>query len=338
MWAVPASGAVVRSVDRGRSYRGSFEIAGPAGALRVRNHVDVEDYLAGMAEVPGNWPAAAVQAQAIAARTYALRAMAAGGELCDTDSCQVYVGTAGESAGQVAAVDATRGLVVTYGGRLAATYYSASAGGFTATVAEGFGSPTDVPYLQAHPISTVHPDDWAVDIALRDIARRLGYRGALHGVHIDQVGPSGRPLQMTLDGDAGPMRVDPQEFRRRLGLRSTLFTVVAAEADTAPPPPPETVDPGVVGAAPDDVQTVRSEAPRLDVAPAPARTWMIATPTDDRRGNVPIGPVAAAAGLVILAWVSVARWALAAGTITIPSMSRLPRRAATMARWTNRSP
>ncbi len=336
VWAVPAGGSVVRSVDRGRSYRGSFEVAGPAGALRVRNHVDIEDYLKGMAEVPGDWPAAAVQAQAIAARTYALRAMAAGGELCDTDSCQVYAGTARESAGQVAAVDATRGVVVTYGGRLAATYYSASAGGFTATVAEGFGTPADVPYLQAHPTPTVHPDDWSLDIALTDIAQRLGYRGGLREVRIDQVGPSGRPLQMTLDGDSGPMRVDPQEFRRRLGLRSTLFTVIAAQADTAPPPPPETPDPGVVGANPDGVLAARQEASRPDVVTAPARTWMIATPAADPLRSRPVAPVAAAAGLVAVAWIAVARWALASGTITATSLSLRSLRAATMARWTNR--
>ncbi len=336
LWAVPAGGSVVRSVNRGRSYRGSFEVAGPAGALRVRNHVDVEDYLKGMAEVPGNWPAAAVQAQAIAARTYALRAMAAGGELCDTDSCQVYAGTARESAGQVAAVDATRGVVVTYGGRLAATYYSASAGGFTATVAEGFGSPFDVPYLQAHPTPTVHPDDWSLDIALTDIARRLGYRGGLRAVRIDQMGPSGRPLQMTLDGDAGPMRVDPQVFRRRLGLRSTLFTIIAAQAETAPPPPPDTPDPGVVGSTPDAVQAVRQEAPRPDVVAAPARTWMIATPAPNRESPHPLAPVAAATGLVALAWVAVARWAMASGTITARSLSLRSLRAATMARWTTR--
>ena len=336
VWAVPASGSVVTSVDRGRSYRGSFEIDGPAGALQVRNHVDIEDYLKGMAEVPGDWPAAAVQAQAIAARTYALRAMAAGGELCDTDACQVYVGTARESAGQVAAVDATRGVVVTYGGRLAATYYSASAGGVTATVAEGFGTPYDLPYLQAHPTPTVHPDVWTLDIALTDVARRLGYRGALREVRIDRVGPSGRPLQMTLDGDAGPMRVDPQEFRRRLGLRSTLFTIAAAQADNAPPPPPDTVDPGVVGAGPDAVQTVRPEAARPDIAAVPARTWMVAAPPPDPSRPAPVGAVAAAAGLAAVAWVAVTRWALATGAITIGRKSLASLRAATMARWMNR--
>ena len=249
VWAVPAGGSLLQSVDRNRTYRGLFEVTGPPGGVRVRNHLDIEDYLKGMAEVPGTWPAAAVQAQAIAARTYALRAMAASGELCDSESCQVYVGTAHESRGQVAAVDATRGVVVTYGGALASTFYSASGGGFAANVAEGFGSRYDVPYLPAHPYETARPDIWSVDIALTDVARRLGYRGALQAVSIDETGPSGRPLRMTLHGDAGAVGVDPQDFRRRLGLRSTLFTVRTASTEVAPPPPPATPDPGVVGDA-----------------------------------------------------------------------------------------
>ncbi len=313
-------------------------MAGPAGGLDVRNHVDVEDYLKGMAEVPGTWPAAAVQAQAIAARTYALRAMAAGGTLCDTDACQVYAGTARESAGQVAAVDATRGLVVTYGGRLAATFYSASAGGFTATAPEGFGSDAEVPYLTAHPYATVHPEPWAVDIALTDVARRLGYPGLLHSVEVDQVGPSGRPLHITLDGDAGPRAVDPQVFRRRLGLRSTLFSVVAATSEVAPPPPPEEVDAGVVGAGDDptatdqDVFRVRASAP-----PGPPSMLIPTAPAAPTRPT-PFVVAAAAVGLLAVAWTLAGRWAVATGSATAWRVFPHRLRAATMTRWTNRSP
>lgn len=247
VWAMPANG-LVESIDRGRTYRGVFELTGPPGAMRVRNHLDVEDYLKGMAEVPSTWPQAAVEAQAVAARTYALRAMAASGELCDTESCQVYVGIAHEKAGQIQAVNATRGVVVTYGGALAATFYSASGGGFAANVQEGFGADYDVPYLPAHPYPTANPDEWALDIALTDVANRLGYPGAVTGVRVDQVGPSGRPIQMTIEGDAGDVPVDPQDFRRRLGLRSTLFDIETTSSSDAPPPPPPPDDPGVVGA------------------------------------------------------------------------------------------
>lgn len=247
VWAIPADGGTLHAVGRGRTYRGLFEFTGAPGGARLRNHVDVEQYVKGMAEVPGSWPAAAVQAQAIAARTFALRAMAAGGEICDTESCQVYTGIAGESAGQSAAVDATAGTVVLHGGGYAATFYSASGGGVSATVAEGFGGTGDIPYLQAKEYPTANPKPYSLDIALTDVAGRLGYAGTIEDIRVDQVGPSGRAMQMTVTGDAGDMAVDPQDFRRRLGLRSTLFSVTTSEAEDPPPPPEAGDDPGVVG-------------------------------------------------------------------------------------------
>lgn len=241
VWAIPSDGGLVRSEGRDRTYRGLFEVVAGEG-VRVRNHVDVEDYLKGMAEVPSAWPAAAIQAQTVAARTYALRAVAARGELCDSEACQVYVGVSRETPSQRAAVDATAGQVVTYEGALAATFYSASAGGFTANVAEGFGSDHDVPYLTAHPYPTDHPDPWEIDIALSDVADRLDYDGTLTSVRITSIGPSKRATGMELVGSAGRVDVDPQTFRRRLGLRSTLFEVETTTSETAPAPPPSPLE------------------------------------------------------------------------------------------------
>lgn len=246
VWGVSAGGTVIEAVDRGRNYRGVMEVVGAPGAVKLRNHIDVEHYLLGLAEVPGTWPANAVQAQTIAARTFALRAMAAAGELCDSESCQVYAGAGRESAGQHAAVEATRGVVVVADGRLASTFYSASGGGVSATVAEGFGANYDIPYLQAKQYPTENPKLWERDVALTDVAARLGYPGAVTVVRVDRTGPSGRPTAMTVDGDAGPVEVDPNVFRRRLGLQSNFFTVTMTTLDEAPPPPPD-ADPGVVG-------------------------------------------------------------------------------------------
>lgn len=312
VWAVPADGGTVRAIDRGRTYRGLLEITGGPGALRVRNHVDVEDYLRGMAEVPGTWPAAAVQAQTVAARTYALRAMAGGGEICDSESCQVYVGVARESAGQDAAVAATGGWVVTHGGGLAATFYSASAGGHSATVQEGFGTEHDIPYLQARPEPTDDTRPWELEVSLADVASRLGYPGTVHDVRVDATGPSGRPLAMTLEGDAGDRPVDPQTFRRRLGLRSTFFTAETSTAGVAPPPPPPPVE--------QDQLVSATEAAGASVATGtrpPRGAVELAAP----RSLPPAGPAAAAR----------------AGRAAVISLAALVVLAATMARWKSRS-
>ncbi len=301
LWAMPALGGTVRSVDRDRTYRGVFEFVGAPGAARLRNHVGIEDYVAGMAEVPGSWPAAAVQAQAIAARTYALRTMAASGEICDTESCQVYKGIAYESAGQRAAVQATAGKVVLHGGSYAATFYSASGGGHSATPAEGFGSSAQIPYLQAREYPTSNPKEWSVDVALTDVAARLGYPGTLTDVRVDETGPSGRALGMTLVGDAGEQAVDPQDFRRRLGLQSTLFTVRTSTSEEPPPPPPEPgEDRGVVGAAatPVDPATSGPRVSRVATATPTAATAF----TPPSTPGPPLLLVLAALGLLVTTW------------------------------------
>ena len=109
LWAVPRGDATVALPGSGRSYRGrdpGRRRAAPA--LQVVNEVDVEQYLRGLGEVPASWPAAALQAQAIAARTFAIRAAAAGKTLCDTQQCQVYIGAGNEHPSPDAAAVATR--------------------------------------------------------------------------------------------------------------------------------------------------------------------------------------------------------------------------------------
>src|SRR5204863_2348202 len=122
-------------------YRGFLEATAGGGPLRLVNQLDVETYLKGMGEVPGNWPLEAIASQAVVTRTYALRAMSSSGELCDYDLCQVYIGADNESQGQNAAVDATQGQVVEYGGHLASTVSSADGRGLTATPPDVLRSP-----------------------------------------------------------------------------------------------------------------------------------------------------------------------------------------------------
>lgn len=279
--------------DRGRSYRGVLEATGGTG-LRLVNLVGVEDYLRGMAEVPGTWPPAAVQAQTVAARTYALRAMRAGGELCDDARCQVYVGRGAESRGQDAAVYTTASKVLTHGGALAAAVYSADAGGVSATTLEGFGTPDGVyPYLTTVRYETDNPLPWHLEVSLADVGARLGYRGTLSGVRVEQTGPSGRALSMVLEGSAGAVPVEGIRFARALGLRSTRFTASLGSSALAPPPPPMAEE--ALQALPDDAaamarQPQRPFAPeRTDRRSAHLTSWADASSPlglDARRGVV----------------------------------------------------
>lgn len=240
LWAVPADGGTIGVPARSRRYRGLVEATAAGGPLRLVNEIDVEQYLRGMGEVrdPG-WPPASLRAQAVAARTYALRAMSTAGELCDTQRCQVYLGADAEYGAMNKAVADSARQVVVFGRSLASAVYSANGGGFSASREEGFGTTgAGYPYLRAAPYDTKDPLPWSVQIAFTDLAGRFGYPGQVTGARVSRAGPSGRALEVTLEGSAGPKAVTGLAFDAGLGLKSTLFALTAGTADVAPPPPP----------------------------------------------------------------------------------------------------
>jgi SpoIID/LytB domain protein len=297
--AVPATNGTVAVPARQRRYRGTIEATGASGTLRLVNTLDVEQYLKGMGEVPGSWPQAALRAQAVAARTYAMRAMTAGGEICDTQRCQVYLGAQAENPAMNAAVDATAQQVLVYRNALASAVYSANGGGFSASREEGFGVADDAaPYLRAAPYPTQDPGPWSVTVALTDVAGRLGYAGQITDVRIARAGPSGRALEVVLDGSAGPKSVTGIAFDAALGLRSTLFTV---RIDTGPPPPPPPAEDATLQALPDDAPA----AAATEVAAAPPSTAAPVRPATKRpvrqRHTLPDPRE-----LVVLSWVTLA--------------------------------
>ena len=123
------------------SYRGSIEVRPNGRSLAVLNDVALEEYVRGIDEVPPSWPAAALQAQAIAARTYAAhkavtgeaRWRAVGADICATATCQVYRGLDAERKAQghgwLPAVEATAGRALLEGGRPIMASYSSTANG-----------------------------------------------------------------------------------------------------------------------------------------------------------------------------------------------------------------
>jgi hypothetical protein len=123
------------------SFRGAIEVRRNGRGLAVVNHLALEEYVRGIDEVPPSWPAAALQAQAIAARTYAAntalagdaRWRAVGADICATPTCQVYRGLDTERKAQghgwLPAVEATAGRALIEGGRPIRASYSSTANG-----------------------------------------------------------------------------------------------------------------------------------------------------------------------------------------------------------------
>ena len=102
--------------------------------------MNLETYLLGIYEMPGDWPIEALKAQAVAARSYALAYTNNGaGEICTTQACQVYKG--GNKGGRwEQAVNATKGKVMMYNGEMVKGWYSSTDGGYTHTSGEVWAS------------------------------------------------------------------------------------------------------------------------------------------------------------------------------------------------------
>jgi stage II sporulation protein D len=139
----------------GKPYRGSLDLSlSSSGRLTVVNQLGVEEYLLGVvpAELsPVAYPeAAALAAQAIAARTYALKNMgrfrAEGFDLSDDVRTQVYGGVSLEKEASSDAVRQTSGIAIYYGGSLIEAMYTSTCGGRTEDIANVFDT-APVPYL-----------------------------------------------------------------------------------------------------------------------------------------------------------------------------------------------
>jgi stage II sporulation protein D len=215
----------------GRAYRGSLRVIA-SGSLRVVNSVGLEPYLWGVvpSEMPDRWPAEALEAQAVVARTYALTHLHKGGDFDlypDTRS-QVYGGIAAESPTASDAVTQTAGQVVLYKGELADTFFFSSSGGRTANVQDVWPSSPAVPYLVSvpDPYDTLSPyHDWGpLRFTPAMLGRRLGARGLLLDVKADTAA-SGRVRTLTLIGSGGDRTISGSDARRALGMRSTWFTI-----------------------------------------------------------------------------------------------------------------
>ena len=217
-----------------RVYRDQLNNRSPAPGSTGRvtvNSVTLDNYVKGVvpAEMPASWSPEAVQAQAVAARTYAWWSQAPHPDryyqICDTSSCQVYKGYAGEHPAANAAVDATRGQILRYGGEPAFTQFSASSGGRTS--AGGFpylpskGDPYD-----AWTGNSVH--DWSVKVSETTLEKRYPGIGDLKKIKVtSREGGgewNGRVWNVTLVGGSASKVVTGSDLRSVYGLRSTYFT------------------------------------------------------------------------------------------------------------------
>lgn len=227
-----------RPTPEGR-FRGSLRFTpGEERGLRLVNYVFMEDYLRGVvpAEMPASWgddSPAALRAQAVAARTYALATLRRGGDFnhyADTRS-QVYEGVSIEDPRTDRAVRATANRILTFRGEPAQTFFFSTSGGRTESVSNAFPGADPVPYLVSVPdpfdrISPVHTWPDRPRFSPAELGRLLGLGAPVTDFEILRRGDSPRVVAARVSAAGGrSVVVSGSDLRGRLGLRDSWFGV-----------------------------------------------------------------------------------------------------------------
>ncbi len=230
----------------GRPYRGALLLRmNGDGTLDVIDQLDLEEYLYGVvsAEMGMDWPETALQAQAIAARSYAV-ARARLGEYDGYDikageQDQAYGGAVLETQAAVNAVDATRGVVIVYNDHIIKAYYSSCDGGYTA---DGRELEDPQPYLRAvpDPYASESPHlAWTASVSLSDFAQAfrtaVGDIGDIAAIHPGPADESGRLISVSIVGTTGSRTISGAQFRKLAGthiVKSTRISAIDVDAGT----------------------------------------------------------------------------------------------------------
>jgi stage II sporulation protein D len=229
----PAVTPLVLPGGRRADYRGALRTADRNGsALDTINVVPLERYLRGVVprEAIPSWRPAALQAQAVAARTYSaykrrLRAKY-DYDLCDTARCQVYGGYGAEVASTDRAIRATAGVIRTYRGVPIIAEFSSSSGGQIASGPVPYQVGKADPY-DAFPGNRNPHASWKVTVKRATAERAFGVGTIKRIVVIARNGQGqwgGRVLKVEVTGSAGKRVLSGAQVRSGLKLRSTWFT------------------------------------------------------------------------------------------------------------------
>lgn len=218
-----------------RTYSGALGVQFRSGVAITVNYVNLETYLRAVvpSEMPSSWGTSsakgieALKAQAVAARTYALREKIAkpstySYDICDTSACQVYKDNRYRATTSDQAIAKTARRVLYYGSKPALTQFTSSNGGWTAAY-------SGYPYLVAKKDPYDPVQTWTKTITASTIEKAYPKIGLLTSIQVTSrtgVGPyssKGRATAVRLTGTKGSVSISGSSFKSKFGLKETLF-------------------------------------------------------------------------------------------------------------------
>ncbi|MBD0262946.1 MAG: SpoIID/LytB domain-containing protein [Tolypothrix sp. T3-bin4] len=233
-WIEPTGKGFVYIGDRW--YRGRTLVVPTNKGLTAVNWVDLEEYLYSVigGEMDARWPLQALQAQAIAARTYALyeREKQRSNPIYDVgdtpDRWQIYKGVISESGGIYKAVDATSGQVLTYKNQIILSVFHACSGGHTENVEDVWGN--RLPYLRAVQDfdQNISECNWVKNFSNAQISAMIPGVGNVKDILPEAFSPFRSVKTLKIVGDKGTKVLQGEEVRTALKLKSTRFNVSKA--------------------------------------------------------------------------------------------------------------
>lgn len=225
-----------------KDYRGKIQPTRVnGGSIIPVNAVSIEEYLYGVvpSEMSPSYAEEALKAQAVAARTYAIKKMDMkvhenkGYDLCDGTHCQSYKGKSAEFPATNAAVDATKGLVIYHKGEPIEAVFFASSGGYTENSEDIWTAP--LPYLKAVPdVYEVDTNTWTKKITAAQLTNLASAKGDNIGqvtdMVISKVSLGGRIQELKLVGTKGTKVLTRDQVRTYFSslngsFPSKMFTI-----------------------------------------------------------------------------------------------------------------
>ncbi len=214
---------------KGRRYSGELRVSLNDQNLQIINYLKLEKYLKSVvgSEMPKEFPLAALQSQAIAARTYALKLLGKNKlfDVHSTQSNQVYLGLEAETAKTNKAVRSTGSLALFYNNKLIDAVFHSSSGGRTENSGQVWRY--QLPYLR----SVIDYDQnstkyrWSNKFTSGELDKIFSALGGLNSIQITKKSNTDRVLKIRLHGPNGIKNISGKGLRKKLQLLSTKFEV-----------------------------------------------------------------------------------------------------------------